>query len=96
MEYILNCNDIKTIRALTSNHVLVVTEDLLMRGVDYKCQTGIDLFIDKTSANERAYIQCLGRVARGTDAGDRYKKPYLVAYKPRDWSNNSANNKTTI
>ena len=43
-----------------------------MRGVDYRCTDGIDLFIDATSSNERAYLQALGRVGRCDDPYSRY------------------------
>ena len=43
-----------------------------MRGVDYRCATGIDLFIDDPLSNERAYIQALGRVGRCDDECGRY------------------------
>lgn len=50
-----------------------------MRGVDYRCKTGIDLFIDAPLRNERAYIQALGRVGRCDDECSRYVRSDLDA-----------------
>ena len=48
-----------------------------MRGVDYRSETGIDLFIDETLMNERAYLQALGRVGRCDDKCSRYVRSDL-------------------
>ena len=50
---------------------------MLMRGVDYRCETGIDLFIDSALMNERAYLQALGRVGRCDDKCSRYVRSDL-------------------
>lgn len=79
--YLKNCQNLSIIRNLHTNHCLVVTDELLMRGVDYRSKQGIDLFIGRTAMNERSYLQCLGRVARCTDVGDRFIKPDLPRFK---------------
>ena len=81
LDCIVNCSDLEIIRKLAKHHCLVVTDELLMRGVDYRSKQGIDLFIGRTAMNERSYLQCLGRVARCTDVGDRFIKPGLLRFK---------------
>ena len=54
-----------------------MTDELLMRGVDYRCEAGIDLFIDTPASNERAYLQALGRVGRYNDVCTRYVRDDL-------------------
>ena len=81
LDCIVNCSDLEIIRKLAKHHCLVVTDELLMRGVDYRSKQGIDLFIGRTAMNERSYLQCLGRVARCTDVGDRFIKPGLLRFE---------------
>ena len=71
---------------MTGDDILIVTDELLMRGVDYRCKIGIDLYLATTASNERALVQCLGHVARGRDTGDRYHKDGMRLYQPRDWA----------
>lgn len=81
----MNCTDLQKIKSLTGDDILIVHDELLMRGVDYRCKTGIDLYLNKTAANDRSYIQCLGRVARGSDVGDRYYREDMELYRDRNW-----------
>ena len=69
-----NLNDLTKIRALTKQDLVVVTTEVGMRGYDYRCETGIDLFIDVPCSNERSFIQALGRVGRYTDQGSRFHR----------------------
>ena len=69
---LLNEDDPARYRNLTATSVAVVTSEEMMRGIDYKCSTGISLLIAKTLSNPRIYLQCLGRVGRWTDACKRY------------------------
>ena len=54
--------------------VIVVTpeQQLILRGSDFRNPFGIDLLIATEFATERAYIQALGRVGRGTDPCGRF------------------------
>ena len=47
MELHCNLNDLTKMRELTCNDAVVVTKEEGMRGYDYRCDTGIDLFIDE-------------------------------------------------
>ena len=67
-----NTEELEKIQKLTSKDALIVTKEILMRGVDYRCETGIDLFMDASVSNERAYLQALGRVGRHDDPYARY------------------------
>ena len=73
----VNTRDLEKIQRLTSYDFLIVTEEILMRGVDYRCSNGIDIFIDTPLSNERAYIQALGRVGRCDDECKRYVRSDL-------------------
>ena len=70
--FVVNEDNPANYRNLTHTSVVIVTKEELMRGIDYKCATGISLLIAKTLSNPRIYLQCLGRVCRWTDAGKRY------------------------
>ncbi len=52
----VNCEQLKVIRNLDKDNVLVVTKEELMRGVDYRCTTGIDLLIAKEMSSDRAFL----------------------------------------
>lgn len=62
--YRLNCSDVDIIDKLQSNDVLIVTDPTLMRGFDYRCETGMALFIGRKFDSERSRLQALGRVGR--------------------------------
>ena len=60
---------------------LIVTDEKLMRGVDYRLRKqgsepesdGIDLLICASFSNKRAYIQGLARVGRYNEPCSRFK-----------------------
>jgi len=56
--------DLDVLRRLTSHDVLLVTKPALMRGFDYRCATGIALFLACTFESRRAAFQACGRVGR--------------------------------
>ena len=56
--------DLNILRNLTPRHVVVVTKKHLMRGYDYRCETGIVLLIAKKVDSKKALLQALGRVGR--------------------------------
>jgi len=82
LTYIENCQDLEIIRNLTGKDMLVVTEEILMRGVDYRAQHGIDLLIATTTSTKRSFLQCLGRVGRGTDEAGRYILKNTAKFRP--------------
>ena len=85
-----DCEDLEVIRKLKSKQMLLVTKEILMRGVDYRSSVGIDLLLAKTCTNRRSYLQCLGRVCRGTDYGDRYIVKDMEKFHP-EFQNESQN-----
>ena len=56
MKHHFNLEDLKQMRKLTSQDLCIVTNEEGMRGYDYRCETGIDLFIDVPLSNERSFI----------------------------------------
>ena len=64
----VDCVDVDIISDI-GNRVLMVTErsPQLLRGVDYRSRHGIDLFVGLPLPNKRMFLQCLGRVGRGSD-----------------------------
>ena len=50
-----DCDELEKIRHLTGNDVIIVTSEVRMRGYDYRCKTGINLFLDECLSNERAF-----------------------------------------
>ena len=54
---------------LKANGVYIVTEEILMRGVDYHAEKnlGINLLIANEVSNERALHQAVHRVGRGME-----------------------------
>ena len=63
----VNTEDLDLIRNLTTRRLLIVTKEILMRGVDYRSTKGIDLFIDVPLSSRNSFIQALGRVGRCAD-----------------------------
>ena len=59
-----NVADLDVLRCLTSQDVLLVTKPALMRGFDYRCATGIALFLARRFESRRASFQACGRVGR--------------------------------
>ena len=47
--------DLAYLRSLTNNDVLLVTKAALMRGYDYRCETGMVLFIAKRMNSDKAF-----------------------------------------
>ena len=76
-----NPEDKDFIENLTPNHVVIVTNERNMRGYNYRCPEGINLLIDKTFSNERAFIQGLGRVGRHDEDCKRFISPCIQPYK---------------
>ena len=52
------------LKGLQPGHVYFVSQEIHMRGIDYRSENGIELLICNPLSNERAYIQALGRVGR--------------------------------
>ena len=57
--------------------VVVVTEPLMMRGLDYRSASGFILVIATQLKNHRAFMQALGRVGRYEEPCERYIEPGL-------------------
>ena len=70
-----------TIENLTPDHVVIVTHERNMRGYNYRCPEGINLLIDKTFSNERAFIQGLGRVGRHDEDCKRFVSTTLRLFE---------------
>ena len=70
---LVNCDDISTLRKLTSE-ILIVTDVSLMRGVDYRSKNnqGIELLIAHQLSSNREYRRSLGRVGRYGEDCARY------------------------
>ena len=69
----INTEDLAIIRNLSSKHALIVTDEDLIRGVDYRCSKGLDLLLCTEPSSNRMLIQALGRVTRCDDPGTRYR-----------------------
>lgn len=70
-----DCRDLKRLKQLTKDDVLLITENELTRGVDYRAAKdvkGISLLVMSESCNMRAYIQLLGRVGRFNEPCKRF------------------------
>ena len=75
-----NCTDLGRIRSMRG-WCLIVTDEYLMRGVDYRLKEtqvfdgkdGIDLLVACSFSNERAYQQGLARVGRYNEPCTRYR-----------------------
>ena len=70
----VNDDDTTSLRRTKNGDCLIVTEQRLMRGFDYRSHdhAGIGLFIGKLLDSRRAYIQCCGRVGRQSDLCHRF------------------------
>ena len=70
----VNHTNIEELRQLT-NECCIVTDPLLMRGVDYRGKpgVGIDLLIADVFDNRRALYQAQGSVGRYHEPSGRYK-----------------------
>ena len=68
-------------KSLTGKKLLIFTDELLMRGIDFRAHKGIDLYLDVPLSNERAYIQALGRVGRHDDDCERYIRDVTQKFK---------------
>ena len=81
LKVIQDCKDLSIIRAM-SGYCIIVTNEELMRGVDYRLKEtqllqdedydGIDLLIACPFSNSRAYQQGLARVGRYNEPCTRY------------------------
>lgn len=70
---LFNVDNVMRLRVLTSKDVLIVTDEALMRGFDYRCnESGIALYIGRHLSTERARIQAFGRVGRYDEPCQRY------------------------
>ena len=64
----------KELHGNDEKNLLIVTEERLMRGFDYRAPTtGFALLIAKQLPNKRAYLQALGRVGRMGEDASWYK-----------------------
>ena len=71
----MDCKDLNRLKRLSSHDLLLVTDPILMRGVDYRVKTGtmgISLLIMSDFANRRAFVQALGRVGRFNERCKRF------------------------
>ena len=57
---------------IAGRKILVVTDEVFMRGFDYRSNCGIELLIATQFIHERAYEQGLGRVGRNGNKCKRY------------------------
>lgn len=72
-----DCRDLKRLKKLTKEDIVLITEPELARGIDYRvtgadCE-GIALLVMSKSSNLRAYVQLLGRVGRYKENCKRFK-----------------------
>ena len=53
---LVNSHDIETLRALSNDHVVIITEKELIRGVDYKSKSGdgLRLLVTASSPSKRS------------------------------------------
>ena len=68
-----NHGNLARLKQLTSSDVVLITDPLLARGIDYRAAPrtrGIALLVMSACKSERAYVQLLGRVGR-------YREPCL-------------------
>ena len=75
---------LSTVRSLRGKELLIITDEEEMRGTDFRCEKGIDLFIDETLKHERSFIQALGRVGRYTESCGRFYRPGLTLFRKVD------------
>ena len=95
MTVTIDCDELEKIRHLTGNDVIIQTSEVRMRGYDYRCKTGINLFLDKCLSNERAFQQALGRVGRYHEPADRYHRLNMVPlFKTKDYTLEQKENQT--
>ena len=78
-----SCEELRSLQKPNAQGVfqlVVVTDELYMRGIDYRAPTlGLDLMIDATFSSDRAYAQGLARVGRFGDPCERYKNGTKLA-----------------
>ena len=60
---------------ITNDKVVIVSDPMRMRGVDYRSESGFVLVIARTLPNTRALIQALGRVGRYSEPCQRFVEP---------------------
>ena len=65
----------KDLRGNNQESVIIVTQQRLMRGFDYRSDDGIALLICKQLENKRAFLQAMGRVGRMGDEAQWYRLP---------------------
>ena len=54
LNVLVNVSDLERLRALSEADLVLVTDDALMRGFDYRCASGLALFLGKRLASRRA------------------------------------------
>ena len=74
-----NTTNMQALRSLTTSHICIVSDALLMRGFDFRCSNGISLLIADKLDSARAYTQALGRCGRHTDP---YRRNILETAMP--------------
>ena len=79
-EILTNCRDMKTLRALT-REVLIISDLELVRGVDYRSVDGrgLELLITRSLPSQRELKQLKGRVGRYGEVCARYHLDSLTA-----------------
>ena len=79
-----NVKDKSGLHENDARSVIIVTEERLMRGFDYRCTEGIALLMARGFSHERALMQGMGRVGRMDDLCERYKLASVETLCPED------------
>ena len=96
MKIAIDCDELEKIRNLTGKDVIIVTSEVRMRGYDYRCKTGINLFLDESLSNERAFQQALGRVGRYNEPAARYHRVDLEPlFKKKEFKRQQGSSKSS-
>ena len=69
-----NVTDAAKLRSLQSCDVLLVSDPLLLRGFDFRSDSGVALLLATPLDSKRAFMQALGRVGR---MGEKCKRILL-------------------
>lgn len=70
-----NPTDLAFLKQLTPDHVILLTDPTLARGIDFRAHErtrGIALFVMSACHSSRAYLQLLGRVGRYREPCERF------------------------
>ena len=84
--------DLAAVRTAGHFQVVLVSDERLLRGVDYRAPgTGLALLIAASFSTNRAFTQALGRVGRFGESCERVQLAGLTVVS--EWSDNLAFNK---